>query len=411
MTMWRSKLGNTFPRAEVEKLDAEHHRILKKLRSQPGNDKCVECGKKENTWCSVNLGVFLCVQCADVHRALGTHISKVKGCGGTYLWGPDEIAQMQSLGNSAWGSHGAQINSSMGKEEQLRVCRQKYENKPLPQNTKGHAAATKAANASSVPEVSSRSAAQDGYVNAVQCASKHPSQKSCSDELDSFLEDCLNPSDVVSKHQAPCNLLPNTKLPPTSLLPAISSTPVQMPSSLNPIDLDWCVAPAVPAPPSQAPSCIQPTDLGLHHSTLSCFAPAPPSKGSVCVPAPPSQGVTARSLSGFDFDKFFDECLQSSTSCDAGNLQASASCDAGKVDKLKSFDVGKAQNQKNSVSQQFDPLQICQQVQVSIPNQSAQPQPALTGMMFDSDAFFNDMLGSASGRNSTLPLKSSSVMW
>jgi hypothetical protein len=30
---------------------------------------------------------------------MGTHVSKVKGCTGTYLWGPDEIAQMQELGN------------------------------------------------------------------------------------------------------------------------------------------------------------------------------------------------------------------------------------------------------------------------------------------------------------------------
>jgi len=126
--MWRSKLGSAFPRAEIERLDVEHHRILKKLRSQPGNDRCAECGTKETTWSSVNLGVFLCVRCADVHRALGTHISKVKGCGGTYLWGPDEIAHMQSLGNFAWSSDGVFADSSAGKEELLRICRKKYEN-------------------------------------------------------------------------------------------------------------------------------------------------------------------------------------------------------------------------------------------------------------------------------------------
>jgi hypothetical protein len=381
MAMWRSKLGNTFPRAEIERLDAEHHQILKKLRSQPGNDKCAECGTKENTWCSVNLGVFLCVQCADVHRALGTHISKVKGCGGTYLWGPDEIAQMQSLGNGAWGSHGAQINSSMGKEEQLRICRKKYENKP--QNAKGLAVATtKAPNASSAPEVSSRPA-QDGYVDAVQRDSKRPSPKAVSDELDSFLGECLKTSELASKHQAPTNQ-------------AISSTPIQTPSSLQPIDLDWCVASMLP---SQAPSYVQPTDLDW------CFAPAPPRQAGKCAPAPPRQGVVARSLSGFDFDLFFDECLQPSTSCDAG---------AGNVEMLQpstsSCDVGKVQSQKISVSQQFDPLQNCQQVQVPLPSQSAQPQPPLTGF-FDSDAFFNDMLGSTSGRHSAVSLKSASMMW
>merc|ERR1719456_1442094 len=128
--MWRSKLGNSFPREEVEKLDAEHHRILKKLRAQPGNDRCAECGVKDNTWSSVNLGVFLCVRCADVHRALGTHISKVKGCGGTYLWGADEIARMTSMGNAVaerfyCGKGAVPVpDPTATKEERISLCRQ-----------------------------------------------------------------------------------------------------------------------------------------------------------------------------------------------------------------------------------------------------------------------------------------------
>lgn len=29
-------------------------------------------------WASWNLGVFLCIRCAGIHRKLGTHISRVK---------------------------------------------------------------------------------------------------------------------------------------------------------------------------------------------------------------------------------------------------------------------------------------------------------------------------------------------
>ena len=35
-----------------------------------------------------------------MHRSLGTHISKPKGCTGTYLWGPDELQAMRP-GNRA----------------------------------------------------------------------------------------------------------------------------------------------------------------------------------------------------------------------------------------------------------------------------------------------------------------------
>merc|ERR1719271_970503 len=71
--------------------------VLKQLRSDPRNACCADCGRASNNWASVNLGVFLCDRCADVHRALGTHISKVKACSGSDLWGPDEITRMQEL--------------------------------------------------------------------------------------------------------------------------------------------------------------------------------------------------------------------------------------------------------------------------------------------------------------------------
>ena len=48
----------------------------------------------------MNLGCFLCVDCASVHRGLGTHITKCKNTSGTYLWGPDEISVMETKGNA-----------------------------------------------------------------------------------------------------------------------------------------------------------------------------------------------------------------------------------------------------------------------------------------------------------------------
>jgi hypothetical protein len=97
--MWTSKLGTKYPQSEIEEQDRRTHYELKQLRGKSGNTTCADCGVKDTTWASVNHGVFICVACSDVHRSVGTHITKVKGCTGTYLWGPDELAKMQAVGN------------------------------------------------------------------------------------------------------------------------------------------------------------------------------------------------------------------------------------------------------------------------------------------------------------------------
>lgn len=130
---WTSHLGHKFPRELVDSLDTEHHKVLQRLRAEHANAHCAECGEGETAWASVNIGVFLCLRCADVHRALGTDISKVKGCAGTYLWGPDEIAQMQAVGNAAaealygGGCAEAKPAKEASKEERVELCRKKYE--------------------------------------------------------------------------------------------------------------------------------------------------------------------------------------------------------------------------------------------------------------------------------------------
>jgi len=131
--MWTSKLGNKYPKEDIERSDSKHHSILNALRKEAANSVCAECGDVGTSWASVNLGVFVCVRCSDIHRALGTHVSKVKGCSGTYLWGPDEIENMQRLGNAAadarYGGRcsAARPAESATKEERVKMCRRKYE--------------------------------------------------------------------------------------------------------------------------------------------------------------------------------------------------------------------------------------------------------------------------------------------
>lgn len=60
--------------------------------------RCADCLARGPTWASVNLGVFMCLNCSGVHRSLGVDISKVRS---TTLdtWLPEQVAFVQSMGN------------------------------------------------------------------------------------------------------------------------------------------------------------------------------------------------------------------------------------------------------------------------------------------------------------------------
>ena len=53
------------------------YNLAEVMQSDEENQWCADCGSPSPLWCSTNLGVFLCVTCASVHRALGADISKV----------------------------------------------------------------------------------------------------------------------------------------------------------------------------------------------------------------------------------------------------------------------------------------------------------------------------------------------
>merc|ERR1712070_1265082 len=97
------------------------------------NTKCADCGRQDNTWASVSHGVFICVTCSDVHRSVGTHVSKVKGCTGTYLWGPDELQRMAAFGNNAANKlYGTEkVDPAASKEQKQRYVSEKYEKRSL----------------------------------------------------------------------------------------------------------------------------------------------------------------------------------------------------------------------------------------------------------------------------------------
>lgn len=41
------------------------------------NKYCADCDAKQPRWASWNLGVFVCIRCAGIHRSIGVQVSKV----------------------------------------------------------------------------------------------------------------------------------------------------------------------------------------------------------------------------------------------------------------------------------------------------------------------------------------------
>lgn len=72
---------------------------LMKLLQYDENKECQDCMAKSPRWVSWNIGVFLCIRCAGIHRNLGVHISRVKSVN-LDTWTPEQIAQLETMGNS-----------------------------------------------------------------------------------------------------------------------------------------------------------------------------------------------------------------------------------------------------------------------------------------------------------------------
>ncbi|XP_019952038.1 stromal membrane-associated protein 1-like isoform X12 [Paralichthys olivaceus] len=86
-------------REKAQKLNEQHQAILSTLLREDDNKYCADCEAKGPRWASWNLGVFMCIRCAGIHRNLGVHISRVKSVN-LDQWTSEQIQSMVDMGNS-----------------------------------------------------------------------------------------------------------------------------------------------------------------------------------------------------------------------------------------------------------------------------------------------------------------------
>ena len=97
----RSKFGKAYSMADIKASELAYTQELGAMRARQGNRFCADCGRKRSAWASVTCKVFLCIDCAQVHRNLGRHMAQVKAFStGTYLWYDDEVDAMRVMGNA-----------------------------------------------------------------------------------------------------------------------------------------------------------------------------------------------------------------------------------------------------------------------------------------------------------------------
>ncbi|KAK9891043.1 hypothetical protein WA026_013371 [Henosepilachna vigintioctopunctata] len=84
---------------KTKQLQEKCQSVLNTLLRDEDNKYCVDCDSKGPRWASWNIGVFLCIRCAGIHRNLGVHISRVKSVN-LDAWTPEQVVSLQQMGNS-----------------------------------------------------------------------------------------------------------------------------------------------------------------------------------------------------------------------------------------------------------------------------------------------------------------------
>lgn len=74
---------------------------MRKLKEDRSNNFCFDCGHEDPQFASVNHGIFLCDQCVNSHKSLGTHLSLIQNASDG-IWTIKQLRTMSLGGNTAF---------------------------------------------------------------------------------------------------------------------------------------------------------------------------------------------------------------------------------------------------------------------------------------------------------------------